>query len=341
MTIESIPMLPNTGLFDPRSDAEALPTQIPAALADSFARNGRFAFLTAADGTKLRYARWPATVQKPRGRAVVLGGRGEFTEKYATEIVGELRGRGFEVFAMDWRGQGLSQRALPDPQKGHVEDFALYRDDLHRFLTTIVGASTDDSPVVILAHSMGGLTSLRLLAEAAGERLAAAAVVCAPMTALKHALAIRAALMLAPRGSQRENDYALGAGPFAQTRRSFADNRVTHDPRRYAFTELWFAAEPRLTLGGPTYHWLRAGFAGVQTIMQEGFLARIEVPILLLSAGQDALIASASHDAIAKLCPRATVTHYADSKHEIMMEIDPIRGRFWADFDGLVAGVTK
>ncbi len=327
---------PTADLFDPRSDAAAVPASVPVTLLASFARGGRFAFLSAGDGTKLRYARWPATAAKPRGRVVVLGGRGEFVEKYATEVVGELLDRGFGVFSMDWRGQGLSQRALADPQKGHVQDFALYRDDLHRFLTAIVGPSTDESPVVILAHSMGGLATLRLLADAADERLAAAALVCAPMTALKHALAIRAALLLAPRGSQRENDYALGAGPFEQTRRSFADNRVTHDARRYAFTEQWFAAEPRLTLGGPTFHWLRAGFAGVQTVMQDGFLARIAVPVLLLSAGQDALVASASHDAIARLCPRATVKHYADSKHEIMMELDPIRARFWQDFDALV-----
>src|SRR6185295_402746 len=159
-----------------------------------------------------RYAHWPAiAIQpggRPKGRVVMLGGRGEFIEKYATEVVGELLGRGLEVFALDWRGQGLSQRALADPEKGHVEDFASFSDDLHRFLTTIVGRSTGESPVLVLAHSMGGLATLRLLAEHAGERLVAAALLCAPMTSLKHALAIRAMLLLAPQGSRRAGDYA-------------------------------------------------------------------------------------------------------------------------------------
>jgi len=37
---------------------------------------------------------------------LLLAGRGEFIEKYATEIVGELLERGFAVIAADWRGQG-------------------------------------------------------------------------------------------------------------------------------------------------------------------------------------------------------------------------------------------
>ncbi|MEO8558277.1 MAG: alpha/beta hydrolase [Rhodospirillales bacterium] len=328
-------------LFDPRSEPAALPAAVPDALLASFARGGRFAFLSAADGTRLRYAHWRTIAGPSKGRVVVLGGRGEFVEKYATEIVGELLGRGFDVFSMDWRGQGLSQRALPDPEKGHVEDFALYREDLHRFLTIVVGArggeSAAENPVLLLAHSMGGLATLRLLAEHAPEKLASAALICAPMTGLKHALAIRAALLLAPHGSRREKDYALGAGPFSEGRRSFAENRVTHDGRRYRFTDQWFAAEPRLRLGGPTYEWLRAGMAGVETVMQPGFLARIDVPVLLLSARLDALVEPASHDTVAKLSPRVTIKHYDDSKHEIMMETDAIRARFWTDFDRFVA----
>jgi lysophospholipase len=158
-------------MFDPRSDPTALPAAIPAPLAASFAPGGYLAFLDAGDGARLRYGHWPAIAAKPRGKVVVLGGRGEFIEKYATEVVGELLGRGFEVFSMDWRGQGLSQRALAETEKGHIEDFAVYRDDLHRFLTVVVGASTDKSPVLLLAHSMGGLTTLRVLADRAAEKL--------------------------------------------------------------------------------------------------------------------------------------------------------------------------
>ena len=80
------------------------------------------------DGAELRFARW----QPPAGRkgtVCVFTGRGEFIEKYF-ETIGELVERGFSVVAMDWRGQGLSARELPDANKGHIDDFDMFERDL-------------------------------------------------------------------------------------------------------------------------------------------------------------------------------------------------------------------
>ena len=88
---------------------------------------GRVLALRARDGARLRAALW--TPPGARGTVVVLGGRGEFIEKYF-EVIEELLSRGFAVAAMDWRGQGGSERALRNPRKGHVDDFALYLRDV-------------------------------------------------------------------------------------------------------------------------------------------------------------------------------------------------------------------
>ena len=55
-------------------------------------------------------------------RSACSSGRGEFIEKYF-EVIADLRRRGFAVATMDWRGQGGSQRMLPNPRKGHVRYF--------------------------------------------------------------------------------------------------------------------------------------------------------------------------------------------------------------------------
>ena len=57
-----------------------------------------------------------------RGSVVVSPGRTEPIEKYF-EVVEELLARGFAVLVHDWRGQGLSHRALPDKLKGHASGF--------------------------------------------------------------------------------------------------------------------------------------------------------------------------------------------------------------------------
>ena len=60
-----------------------------------------------------------------RGVCVILDGQTEFLEKYG-EVVQELAARGFAGAALDWRGQGGSERTLGDPLRAHVGDFSEY-----------------------------------------------------------------------------------------------------------------------------------------------------------------------------------------------------------------------
>ena len=88
------------------------------------------------DGVNLRYARWLPPAGR-RGTVCILQGRSEWIEKYF-ETVRDLRARGFAVAALDWRGQGLSDRALSDRRKGYVRNFSEYDTDLETFMREIV-----------------------------------------------------------------------------------------------------------------------------------------------------------------------------------------------------------
>ena len=91
----------------------------------------------AADGVRLRGASLGAS-PSGRGTVAVLGGRGEFIEKYF-EVAAELLSRGFAVAAMDWRGQGGSERPLRNARKGHVDDFSYFERDLDAFVGSSSG----------------------------------------------------------------------------------------------------------------------------------------------------------------------------------------------------------
>lgn len=65
-----------------------------------------------------------------------------------------------------------------------------------------------------------------------------------------------------------------------------------------------------------------------------GYLERIDLPVLLLSAGQDQIVDPASHGPVAARLRHAEHVTIAEAKHEIMMETDDIRARFWGAFDG-------
>src|SRR6202049_4419931 len=87
------------------------------------------------DGVSLRFARWSPPPGR-KGTVCLFQGRAEFIEKYF-ETVRDLRDRGFAVATLDWRGQGMSDRALRNPRKGYVRNFDQYETDLETFVNEV------------------------------------------------------------------------------------------------------------------------------------------------------------------------------------------------------------
>ena len=127
-------------------------------------------------GVRVRVFTGPSTRGAPRGSVIVAPGRAEFIEKYF-EVIRELQGRGFCVFCIDWRGQGLSGRETPNPLKGHFASLDDPVNDLATALKLLAGKLPP--PHIGLAHSMGGAIVLRALQTRRIELEAAAFI--APM----------------------------------------------------------------------------------------------------------------------------------------------------------------
>ncbi len=320
-------------------DLGAKPAGVPSDLIAGFRPANRYGFLQGTGdraGGGLRYACWNASgTGACRGTILLLTGRGEFIEKYATEVVGDLLDRGFAVIALDWRGQGLSDRLLADRDKGHIDSFATYIADLRLFIDQVVGLQAP-RPVLALCHSMGGHVLLRHLAENGTGPLSAALIV-SPMTALQREAFLRSVLMLMPEMAPVDQRYLFGTGPFLFLAREFASNHVTHDERRYRFTEAWFKADPRLSLGGPTIGWARQAARSMSAALAPGYLESIDLPLVLMSATEDQLIDIRSHGPIVARLKQGELVVVPGAKHEIMMETDPLRAQFWQAFDRLAA----
>src|SRR3954470_78323 len=79
-------------------------------------------FLDLPDGDRLRHACWEPVGGPATATLIMLNGRSEFIEKY-DELARSWTERGFRVFSLDWRGQGLSTRPLPQRERHYVKDF--------------------------------------------------------------------------------------------------------------------------------------------------------------------------------------------------------------------------
>ncbi len=292
---------------------------------------GRFAAFETTDGARIRYATWEPE-GKARGTVVFLNGRTEFIEKYA-ETINELLTKGYAVWSKDWRGQGRASRPLSNPRKGHADSVDPLLADLHIFLTEIVRPNSE-GPYLALAHSMGGHLALRYLAEHPG--FFTQAVVAAPMVDIHTQAWPRAVVEGLARLAVRfglGDRYVPGMGDAEPYQVAFSKNILTSDPVRFRQTQTWTQEEPALGLGGPTYGWMRAAYESIGKLENPNYAGAIDVPVLFLSAEKDRIVRNDAQERLSRNMPKASFTSLVEAQHEIMLERDPIRVRFWEAFD--------
>ncbi len=289
------------------------------------------------DGARLRLARW-AVPPAPRADLVLLPGRSEFIEKYA-EAAADLGARGFAVWSLEWRGQGLSSRLLPGSQKGHIDRYERFRDDLVAVLDRTIRPAMATRRLVLLGHSMAAPVMLQALAER--PDLADAAVLAAPMVGLlsgPRQFAVRWLSRLAVRAG-RGGSYALGQKDWTAPGRPFEGNPLTSHPERFAVYHRLFADRPELRVGGVTWGWLDASFRAMGQARRRRLVRRVTTPVLLALPGIERLVDPRAQRRLAQLLPNVTVRIYPDSRHEILMEQDAIRDRFFTDLDAFLTGL--
>jgi lysophospholipase len=295
--------------------------------------------VTTADGVTLRYARWRPTTRRTLGTVCIIQGRAEFIEKYF-ETITELRRRGFAVVAFDLRGQGGSERLLPDPRKGHVDDFAEYGEDISTILQSVIIPSMP-KPYFALAHSMGA--AALLLALDRGETRFERVVLLAPLiglAAMKYPFMARSAAAMMDFLALGTS-YVPTGGATSLATRPFAGNRLTSDPMRYQRVADIVAARPRLALGDPTVRWTFAMFAMFSRFAERDFGRRLAVPSLMLIPGSDPLCSSNAAEQLAARIRACQPVIIPGAKHELLTERDAFRAQFFAAFDRFIPGETQ
>ena len=299
-------------------------------------------YLETADGTKLRYAHWPAPKTKRQGSVLYLNGRTEFIEK-TMEVYAILHRNGFGIWTKDWRGQGLSTRVLDDPQKGHVTDYQYFLDDLHRFVVDVTDLPDDQGKTILLAHSMGGHIGLRYLHDQ--PCIFDAAAFSAPMIDLSVNTAMLRTLNAAIIGMGFGASYALGTGrfrPIYDNPQDPTDNGSLEDYRRLIKSfeglsndvkkrmeiERLMRDHPALALGGPTASWLDATFRSINLTWSPGYAEVIDPPVLIVGGGRDQVVVTARQEAMARRLPKGQYRVIDNAAHELLVECDDVRFGF-------------
>ena len=295
-------------------------------LADDPLEPARAYWLRAEDGVRLRVACWETSRAAAEGSVLLFPGRTEYVEKYAP-IARRLNASGYHVLAIDWRGQGLSDRLQADPRPGHVGAFSDYQRDVVEMVVAAeeLGLAR---PWHLLAHSMGGCIGLAALES---DLPVASAVFSAPMWGinlrrLQHGVALGIAYLAGRVG--RGGVAAPGSGGTRSTYvldESFSANLLTRDVDEWARLVREAAAWPDLTIGGASFDWVSKALNECTRLSQ---IPSPDLP-MLVSVGSDERVVSgqAIRDRAARW-PGGQLLELPGARHEVMMETPPLRDLF-------------
>ena len=297
------------------------PAPFHADLADGPA-SGRAVWLQTADGVRIRAGIWEGGA---RGTVLLLPGRTEYVEKYG-RAAGDLLARGWSVVAVDWRGQGLSDRPLPDPMSGHVGDFDEYQRDMDAVLA-LVAAEGLPSPLMMLAHSMGGCIGLRALHRGLDFR---AAVFSAPMWGILMAPWLRpVARVLSALSGPLGQGHRFVPGTKRQTYlldATFVGNVLTTDQAMWDYMRAQVIGAPPMALGGPSMRWLHVALRECAALAA---LPGPDLPAVCALGTAEKVVDPAPIRALMARWPKGRLDLYPGAEHEIMMEGPAARARFF------------
>jgi lysophospholipase len=264
----------------------------------------------------------------------MVGGFTECIEKYFETTV-DLAALGLSAWCLDWRGQGGSERPQRWPTRPRPRAYDRDAHDLALFGRALPSTRR---PRLLIAHSMGGAIGLLCLRQSPG--LFDAAILSAPMLGIRTGQfppTVARCITAAARFSGLGLCFIPGAGRWRPERvPSPQTSRVSNDPERCRVQYGWFSARAQLRVDEPTYGWLDEAFRLVARISRAEFLAGVDTPILLASAGIESFVEPRAHRRAASLLPDCTFVEFPDSKHEPFLEQDSIRDRWLAAIDRFV-----
>jgi lysophospholipase len=278
-------------------------------------------WITTEDGVRLRTVHWSSQPES-KGTIFIFQGRSENLEKYGL-LANEFESLGFDLFGVDWRGQGLSDRLHDDRVMGHIDSYSQYQKDVSAF---VVAAEKLDlpKPWFMLAHSMGACIGLRALLNGVTPFSSCAFV--APMWGLNMPVWKRLIAWPLARASLFFNGgrvYAPGSGSECYVVQTpFSKNELTSDDFMYRYYISITEDLPEQRIAGASFGW-------VYHTMYENWELKREIPpnipCLVVYGSDDRLV---SHSAIVSIMarwPRSMTLKIAGARHDVLYEALDIR----------------
>ena len=250
-----------------------------------------------ANGLSLFYQAW-----YPSGTAkavlALVHGFGEHCDRYAT-VTTALTEAGYAVFGFDNQGHGRSEG-----QRGHINRWHEYRDNVSAFLTQ-VRHHEPDLPLFVLGHSLGGLIVLDFALNAP-QGLSGIVISGPPIRPVGIAKPYLVAIARVLSGIWPRFSMDVGAGAETLSRDPAIVNQTEDDP---------------LTHSVATVRWGTECLVAIAAVRRN--VAQMQVPILLVHGSADKVNdVKGSKEIFERIPSDKTLKIYPGSYHEPHNDLD-------------------
>jgi lysophospholipase len=287
-------------------------------------------YITTSDGIQLRTCKWVAN--KPSGTIFILPGRADYIEKYGG-FADVCLTKNMNVLAVDWRGQGLSDRLLNDRNIGHIENFKDYQKDVE-VLIDEAKASNFVKPWIISAHSMGGLIGLRSLHE---TNVFDKVVFISPMWGIEMPPILKSGapiiMSLISLIGKMETYAPTTSSETRVIHEEFEINKLTSDMQNFKLLRQQVITYPDLQIGGPSSAWVNAALDEIEVQMKN---RPPSIPALCLIGEEEEIVETSAVKNFCNDWETCNLILIPKARHDLLMERQTILADLFVELEKFI-----
>ena len=285
-------------------------------------RDGAAYWVATSDGLRLRVAHWAAET-KPLGTVFLFPGRTEYIELQG-RTAKVFSGAGYAALTIDWRGHGLSDRLLEDPETLHISQYADYQKDVETLLA-VAEKRELPKPWFLVGNSMGGCIGLRALVKGLPVQACAftAPMWSINMSGFNKLIALPLSFMATVLGKGSAyipghdgNNYVLN--------NPFEGNRITNDADGYDYWHQQACVAPELQTAGSSFRWLNQSLRECRRLSR---VASPNLPSISFCGDNDAIVDPEAIRSRMQTWEDASFEIIPGAKHGLLLEAPDVRTR--------------
>ncbi len=270
-------------------------------------------------GIKLRTGVAETSASASKGTILLIPGYTAMLELYS-ETFQTFVDEGYDVAGIEYRGQGLSHRDLPNPEKGYVSSYDTLAADIAAYIGKL--KSDGAGKIYIYANSMGGHLALRMAGTEQPD--VESYFLLVPMVQIEtgefpYDVARYLAGFYSATGLGTA--FAPGQGPFVPGKEQLGTPSPCMDNAKTAqVRDALYIRDEKYRVVGTTNDWVTRTMRSTDEITSPGFVQRLNKPFFVVTAGDDKWVSTPAATQMCEKLKSCQIAHYEQSRHCIDRE---------------------